>query len=125
MNVPIGTSTAVPSDEGDWEFVFAGSQLVLATTEGDSLVLDCLVGGDPAEPSPPTKVPFTLRAQRSGRPWAEPIPREVRGWLENGAPIDIVLTERHGERIAYLAAPGAQIALQLRPVGPSHDAGPP
>ncbi len=109
------------AEDGDHEpVVLKGSQLVLATVEDETLVLDCLVPGDPAAAEPLLLVPFTLRALIPVGGGKE-IPPELRLWLDTGEPADIVVTGRGGARVARICGPGTVVTLQLQPVAHSDD----
>jgi hypothetical protein len=63
-----------------------GSRLILAATEDDTLVLDCLVpdAGAPTEDSWKPKVPVTLRAHLPDLSVTSDISRTLYCWLGTG-----------------------------------------
>jgi hypothetical protein len=121
LYVPADPETSVPAGEGGEDVVLAGSQLVLASAEGGTLVLDCLIPGDSRTPNPGAQVPFTLRARVSRLPWVDTVPPLMRSWIDTGTPTDIVLTRRGRAPLVRLRVSGSQISLRLQATGRSPD----
>jgi hypothetical protein len=107
-------------DDEEEILLLQDSQLLLATADGDSLVLDCLVPAAattaastaPCERRP--HVPFTLDARLPRRPRGARVPSPLRRWLETGAAIDISVRRRRGGAVAQLTGSGSFVSLALR-----------
>lgn len=117
-----GSCRVAAADDGHEPVVLTGSQVVLATAEGENLVLDCLVPSDSAAAEPRLSVPFTLRAVLPVGGGKE-IPPELRLWLDTGETVEIVVTRRGCAAVARISGPGTMVTLQLQAVDHTDDPG--
>ena len=86
-----GDYTWITEEQTTWP----GSQVVLATVDGEFLILDCLV---PAESGGGTRVPITLRTRSLSASSPDFTDDDlVSGWAAGGTLVDIALDERGNE----------------------------
>jgi len=91
-----------------------GSQLVLATMDEHTLVLDCLVPGvdDPTDALIP-QVPFTVRAHLPHGAGPIRIPPTIQDWVDTGAPTDVVFRLRGPLSLVVLRGEHSEIVFEL------------
>jgi hypothetical protein len=94
-----------------WE----GSQLVVAATEDDTLVLDCLVpdAGAPTEGSWKPKVPVTLRAHLPDLSGTSDISRTLDCWLGTGKRVEVSVGRERGVLLVRVSAGHSHVTLPL------------
>jgi hypothetical protein len=107
-----------PATDVEKPQVWSGSQLVLATTEDETLVLDCLV--PTCDPSPEQDrtllVPITLRAHlphHHTSPCVSDIDGTVGKWVNTGAPVDICLGQDSGIAVLRIGDERSLVTLEL------------
>jgi hypothetical protein len=107
-----------PATDVEKPQVWSGSQLILATTEDETLVLDCLVPS--RDPSPEQDrtllVPITLRAHLPHHRTslcASDIDGTVGEWVNTGAPVDISLGQDSGIAVLRIGDERSLVTLEL------------
>jgi hypothetical protein len=111
MYVPLGCwQWAILSTEKE-VLSLPGSQVMFATLEGDSVVVDCLVP-DPGAPGSP-RVPLALRGRLPRRRHRRRAPAPLRRWAARGEVVDVSLRDRRGSPVARLYGRHAQAVLEL------------
>jgi|SRR5579864_5136413 len=118
-NKPDGS--VVRHDRAPTSFAYrpwSGSQLVLTTTEGETLVLDCLVPtSDPCpEEDRTVLVPMTLRAHlphHHTSPSGSNVGATVGEWANTGAPVDISLGQDKGIAVLRISDERSLVTLEL------------
>ena len=105
-------------EDDDAASVLEGSQVLMATVEGDTLVVDCLVRGD-IMPTGDRRlwVPFMLRARLPSATASGPIPASLSRWVETGAGVQIWIGQRRDRPFVRLTGAGSQLTLDLRSLG--------
>jgi hypothetical protein len=97
--------------------MWSGCQLLLATQDESSLVLDCLVPGDGVRAGGDSAVasPVALRTHVTDGDSNHTVSR----WLEESAPVDIFLTEEHGVAMLRLVGETDVVILELEKAVPA------
>jgi hypothetical protein len=98
-----------------------GSRLILAATEDDTLVLDCLVpdAGAPTEDSWKPKVPVTLRAHLPDLSVTSDISRTLYCWLGTGKRVEVSVGRERGALVHHPPAGGGKRRDLMKKTGGS------
>jgi hypothetical protein len=99
------------SDRLAWE----SSQLVLATTEDSTLLLDLLVhhADLPVDQAWSPAVPVTFRVRLPDVPNRPDVGKTLRSWLDTQSSVEVSVDKEHGASLVHLTSAGTHITLPL------------
>jgi len=113
------TSMGIYLPAAGWEddhttCVLEDAQVVLATVESNTLVLDLLVPGDFIPPRDRRlRVPFTLCARLPRREASQPLPPSLDRWSNTGVPVDVWIGQRGDVPFVRLIGGDSRLTLAL------------